>query len=235
MSRLEVQGVHVSYGGIEALKGASLRVDPGQVVALVGNNGAGKSTLLRSISGLCRPHRGDICLDGRSIARLEPHAIVALGVLHVPEGRRVFARLTVRENLDMGAYTRRDRHLLAADLADVLDLFPALTERLNQPAGTLSGGEQQMLAMARALVGRPKVLLLDEPSMGLSPVMVDHVFEAIRTVRDQGVTMLLVEQNALLALSIADVGHVLENGKIVVSGPGASLLDDERIRNAYLG
>lgn len=235
MAVLEVNDIRVAYDGIEALKGISLDLKLGQIVALVGNNGAGKSTLLRSISGLSRPHAGQILLDGRAITCGKPHEIAASGVRHVPEGRRVFGRLTVRENIDMGAYTRRDRSGFVSDRDHVLGLFPVLKERWTQLAGTLSGGEQQMLAMARALVGRPRVLLLDEPTMGLSPVMADRVFEAILAVREQGVTMLLVEQNALLALSIADVGHVLESGRIVLAGSGAALLDDDRVRSAFLG
>jgi branched-chain amino acid transport system ATP-binding protein len=235
MDLLAVNDLRVSFDGIEALKGISFGVGRGAIVALVGNNGAGKSTLLKTISGLCRSHAGEILFEGRSITSRKPHEIAALGLRHVPEGRRIFGRLTVCENLDMGAFTRRDRHEVAADLTRVLELFPILKARWNQLAGTLSGGEQQMLAIGRALMGQPRILMLDEPSMGLSPLMVEHVFESILAICDQGVTTLLVEQNALLALSIADVGHVLESGRILLSGPGPSLCDDERVRSAYLG
>jgi branched-chain amino acid transport system ATP-binding protein len=235
MNALEVDALHVAYDGIEALKGVSLAVHDGQLVALVGNNGAGKSTLLKTISGLCRPHAGRILLEGRSILELPPHEIVIAGVRHVPEGRRIFGRLTVRENLEMGAYTRRDHAACAHDFDRALAMFPVLKERWGQVAGTLSGGEQQMVAMSRALVGRPRVLLLDEPSMGLSPRMVEQVFEAILAVREQGVSILLVEQNATLALSVADAGYVLKSGRIVDAGNGRDLLDGDGMRSAYLG
>ena len=194
-----------------------------------------KSTTLKAISGLLHPRRGEIRLEGKKLAHMKAHEIAEIGLRHVPEGRRIFARLTVRENLDMGAFTRNDRVAIAEDKERMVALFPRLKERWTQVAGTLSGGEQQMVAMARALMGRPHALLMDEPSMGLSPMMVQQVFETIRTINEQGVTILLVEQNALLALSIADVGYVMESGKIILTGRGADLLDDERVQRAYLG
>src|SRR5882724_3545201 len=235
MALLEVDDIHVFYDNIEALKGVSLSIAEKQIVTLVGANGAGKTTMLRTISGLLRPRTGDVRLEGESLAAFAPHEIAGLGVMQVPEGRRIFARLTVEENLAMGAFTRHDRRAIAADRERVLTLFPRLRERLTQVAGTLSGGEQQMVATARALMGRPRVLLMDEPSMGLSPVMVEHTFETIKTINQQGVTILLVEQNALMALGIADVGYVMESGRIVLTGRGADLLDDENVQRAYLG
>ena len=235
MALLEVDDISVYYDKIQALKGVSLSVEQGQIVTLVGGNGAGKSTTLKTISGLLHPRRGEIRLDGRVLGTMKAHDIAAAGLRQVPEGRRIFARLTVRENLDMGAFSRRDRADIAADKEKMATLFPRLRERWNQVAGTLSGGEQQMLAMARALMGRPRVMLLDEPSMGLSPMLVEQVFTTIRDVNKDGVTILLVEQNALLALGIADVGYVMESGRIILSGPGAALLDDERVQRAYLG
>jgi branched-chain amino acid transport system ATP-binding protein len=232
---LEIDDIHVFYDNIEALKGISFAVEAKQIVTLVGANGAGKTTTLRAISGLLRPRAGDIRLDGESLGEIEAHEITALGLVQVPEGRRIFARLTVEENLAMGAFTRSDRHGIAEDKARMLTLFPRLRERLKQVAGTLSGGEQQMVATARALMARPRVLLMDEPSMGLSPVMVEHVFETIRTINAQGVTILLVEQNALMALNIADYGYVMESGRIVLTGRGKDLLDDENVQRAYLG
>jgi branched-chain amino acid transport system ATP-binding protein len=235
MALLEIDDIHVFYDNIEALKGVSFAVEARQIVTLVGANGAGKTTTLRAISGLLRPRSGDIRLEGESLGEIPAHEITAMGLVQVPEGRRIFARLTVDENLAMGAFTRNDRHTLAADKAPMLALFPRLRERLKQVAGTLSGGEQQMVATARALMGRPRVLLMDEPSMGLSPVMVEHVFETIRTINAQGVTILLVEQNALMALGIADFGYVMESGRIVLTGRGQDLLDDENVQRAYLG
>jgi branched-chain amino acid transport system ATP-binding protein len=235
MALLEIDDIHVFYDKIEALKGVSIAVEEKQIVTLVGANGAGKTTTLRAISGLLHPRSGDIRLDGESLAAVAPHEIAGMGMMQVPEGRRIFARLTVEENLAMGAFTRNDRREIAADKERMLTLFPRLRERLKQVAGTLSGGEQQMVATARALMGRPRVLLMDEPSMGLSPVMVEHVFETIRTINAQGVTILLVEQNALMALSIADFGYVMESGRIVLTGRGADLLDDENVQRAYLG
>jgi branched-chain amino acid transport system ATP-binding protein len=235
MALLEIDDIHVFYDKIEALKGVSLAVQERQIVTLVGGNGAGKSTTLRAISGLLHPRQGAIHFDGRPLAGLGAHEIAAIGVVQVPEGRRIFARLTVNENLEMGAFTRRDRRAIAEDKEQMMMLFPRLRERLKQVAGTLSGGEQQMLAAARALMARPRVLLMDEPSMGLAPMLVEQVFETIRRINAQGVTILLVEQNAPLALGIADHGYVLESGRIVLDGPGRDLLDDERVRRAYLG
>ncbi|SEE07253.1 branched-chain amino acid transport system ATP-binding protein [Rhizobiales bacterium GAS188] len=235
MALLEIDDIHVFYDNIEALKGVSIKVETKQIVTLVGANGAGKTTTLRAVSGLLHPRIGDIRLDGESLGDVAPHEIAAMGVLQVPEGRRIFARLTIEENLAMGAFARRDRQAVAEDKERMLTLFPRLRERLKQVAGTLSGGEQQMLATARALMGRPRVLLMDEPSMGLSPVLVEQVFETIRTINQQGVTILLVEQNALMALNIADYAYVMESGRIVLTGRGKDLLDDEKVQRAYLG
>jgi len=235
MALLEVDAIHVFYDKIEALKGVSLAVEEGRIVTLVGGNGAGKSTTLRAISGLLHPRAGEIRYEGKPLAGLGAHVIATMGLVQVPEGRRIFGRLTVEENLAMGAFPRRDRSAVAADRERLMTLFPRLRERLRQVAGTLSGGEQQMVAMARALMARPRVLLMDEPSMGLAPMVVEQVFETIRTINAQGVTVLLVEQNALMALSIADTGYVLESGRVMLSGPAADLLHDERVRTAYLG
>ncbi len=236
MALLEIDDIHVFYDKIEALKGISLVVDQGKIITLVGGNGAGKSTTLRAISGLLHPRQGTIRFDGRVLAGMGAHDIAAIGVVHVPEGRRIFGRLTVSENLDMGAFTRRDRRAISEDKAHMLVLFPRLRERLKQVAGTLSGGEQQMLAAARASDGlRPRVLLMDEPSMGLAPMLVEQVFETIKRINAQGMTILLVEQNAPMALGIADHGYVLESGRIVLEGPGRDLLEDERVQRAYLG
>jgi len=235
MALLEVDQVHVFNDKIEALKGISLAVEEKQIVTLVGGNGAGKSTTLRAISGLLHPRQGDISFAGQKLMGLGAHAIAAQGLVHVPEGRRIFGRLTVDENLAMGAFTRRGRADIANDKEEMMVLFPRLRERLKQVAGTLSGGEQQMLAAARALMARPRLLLMDEPSMGLAPMLVEQVFETIRRINAQGVTILLVEQNAPMALGIADHGYVLESGHIVLSGPGRDLLDDERVKRAYLG
>lgn len=235
MSLLEIEGIHVFYDKIEALKGISLSVEDKQIVTLVGGNGAGKSTTLRAISGLLHPRQGDIRFDGKTLAGMGAHDIAATGVRHVPEGRRVFGRLTVAENLEMGAFNRRDRAGIAQDRERMMELFPRLRERLKQLAGTLSGGEQQMLAAARALMGRPRVLLMDEPSMGLAPQLVEQVFQTIRAINKQGVTILLVEQNALAALNVADFAYVLESGQIALSGRGSDLIDDEKVQRAYLG
>ena len=235
MALLEVDAIHVFYDKIEALKGVSLAVEEGRIVTLVGGNGAGKSTTLRAISGLLHPRAGEIRYEGKPLAGLGAHVIATMGLVQVPEGRRIFGRLTVEENLAMGAFPRRDRSAVAADRERLMTLFPRLRERLRQVAGTLSGGEQQMVAMARALMARPRVLLMDEPSMGLAPMVVEQVFETIRTINAQGVTVLLVEQNALMALSVADTGYVLESGRVMLSGPAADLLHDERVRTAYLG
>ncbi len=232
---LEIDDIHVFYDKIQALKGVSLEVQQGQIVTLVGGNGAGKSTTLKTVSGLVHPRHGEIRLAGERLNEQPAHRIAALGVVQVPEGRRVFGRLTVRENLEMGAFARRDRAGIAEDKDRMAALFPRLKERWSQIAGTLSGGEQQMVATARALMARPQVLLMDEPSMGLAPMVVEQVFETIAAINAQGVTILLVEQNALLALSIADSGYVLESGRIILSGKGADLLDDERVQRAYLG
>ena len=235
MKQLEIDSIHVFYDKIEALKGISLEVDQGQIVTLVGGNGAGKSTTLRAISGLLHPREGEVRYEGRALTGLGAHTIATMGVVQVPEGRRIFGRLTVDENLAMGAFTRRDRAGIAADRDKVMTLFPRLRERLHQIAGTLSGGEQQMVATARALMARPRVLLMDEPSMGLAPTLVEQVFETIRAINVEGVTILLVEQNAPMALSIADFGYVLESGRVLLSGPAQELLHDRRVQEAYLG
>jgi len=231
---LEVRDLHVHYGEIPALKGVSLAVGRGEIVALLGNNGAGKTTTLKTVSGLIAPRAGEVTLEGESIRDLPAHLIVRRGIAHVPEGRRVFNRLTVRENLSMGAYTRSDRGV-AGDLERVLSLFPRLRERSAQVAGTLSGGEQQMLAIGRALMATPRLLLLDEPSMGLAPVLVEQIFDTILTINQQGTTILLVEQNAALALDVAHRAYVLETGAVVLSGVAADLARDQDVRRAYLG
>jgi branched-chain amino acid transport system ATP-binding protein len=233
---LDVKDVHVSYGNIEAVRGVSLSVAKGEVVTLIGANGAGKTTILRTISGLLRPSKGEIRFGDRRIDEVPAHAIVRSGVGHAPEGRRVFARLTVRENLEMGAFTRaKDDEGVASDYDRVYGLFPVLKERHGQQAGTLSGGEQQMLAIGRALMGRPTLLMLDEPSLGLAPRLVDVIFEVIAEINKQGTTVLLVEQNAQMALRAANRGYVLETGEIVLSDTGSNLLGNERVRKAYLG
>ena len=232
---LEVSGLRSAYGRIEALHGVSLQVDAGEIVALVGGNGAGKTTLLRTISGVQPMSGGGLSFAGRDISRTSPHARVAAGIAQVPEGRQIFAPLAIEDNLRLGAYLRKDAEI-AADLARVYDLFPVLKERRRNPAGGLSGGQQQMLAIGRALMSRPKLLLLDEPSMGLAPVLVDQVFEIItRLNREDGVTVFLVEQNAFAALSIATRGYVIETGEIAMEGKGSDLLADDRVREAYLG
>jgi len=235
MALLEIDDIRVFYDNIEALKGVSIAVEEGQIVTLIGANGAGKTTTLREISGLLHPRSGQIRLDGESLAEVPPHEISQMGVVQVPEGRRIFARLTIDENLEMGAFARADRKAIAEDKERMMTLFPRLKERIKQVAGTLSGGEQQMVATARALMARPRVLLMDEPSMGLSPVLVEQVFQTIREINRQGVTILLVEQNALMALNIADYAYVLESGKVVLVGKGADLVDDEKVQRAYLG
>jgi branched-chain amino acid transport system ATP-binding protein len=231
---LSVEGLEVSYGESLALKGVGLVVERGEIVALLGNNGAGKTTTLRSISGLLTPRRGTILLEGESLVGVPAHQVVLRGVAHVPEGRRIFNRLSVRENLMMGAYTRRDDGV-DRDLARVFALFPRLEERIAQVAGTLSGGEQQMLAIGRAVMASPRLLLLDEPSMGLAPVLVEQIFETIGDINRQGTTILLVEQNAAMALSIAHRAYVLETGSIVLAGPAAELAENPEVRRAYLG
>ena len=231
---LKVESLDVSYGEIRALKGVGLEVGQGEIVTLLGNNGAGKTTTLKTISGLLHPTRGAITLEDRSLLDVPPHAIVARGVAHVPEGRRIFNRLTVRENLTMGAYLRSDAGV-AGDHERVFGLFPRLAERVTQVAGTLSGGEQQMLAIGRALMANPRLLLLDEPSMGLAPVLVEQIFDTIIDINRQGMTILLVEQNAAMALSIAHRGYVLETGSIALTGTAAELSDNADVRRAYLG
>ncbi len=235
MAILEIDDIHVYYGNIQALKGVSLEVEENQIVTLIGANGAGKSTTLNTVCGILHPREGEVRVSGQRISEYMPHQVVRLGVVQVPEGRRIFGRLTVNENLYMGAFTRNDRDGIEADKERALSLFPRLRERLNQVAGTLSGGEQQMLAMGRALMARPNLLLMDEPSMGLSPILVEQVFEAIREINSHGVTILLVEQNAFMALNIADYGYVMESGTIVLAGPGKELLDNEEVKRAYLG
>jgi branched-chain amino acid transport system ATP-binding protein len=232
---LELTDVYVYYGNIAAVQGLSLYVNEGEIVTLIGSNGAGKSTTLRTISGLLRPKRGKVTFLGKPLTNVEGHEVVARGITHSPEGRRIFPRMTVDENLDLGAFLRKDKAEISADRDRVLGLFPRLAERLNQKAGTMSGGEQQMLAVGRALMGRPKLLLLDEPSMGLAPVLVDLIFDTIATIREQGTTILLVEQNALAALRVADRAYVLESGSLKLQGPAAQLARDSEVVNAYLG
>jgi branched-chain amino acid transport system ATP-binding protein len=235
MALLEVTNIHTYYGNIHALKGVSLSVEKGEIVTLIGANGAGKTTTLRSISGLLKPREGKILLDGDDLAGYKAHQVVYKGVAMVPEGRGVFARLTVAENLDMGAYTRDNKADIARDLEMVFSLFPRLKERRNQVAGTLSGGEQQMLATGRALMARPRLLLMDEPSMGLAPVLVENIFETIQAINKEGTTILLVEQNALMALSVASRGYVLQTGEIVLQDTAANLQQNEMVQKAYLG
>ena len=234
MALLEVRDLRVAYGQIEAVRGISFDVDAGHVVALIGSNGAGKTTTLRTLSGLHRPSAGEVHFDGKRVDHLPAHEIVALGVAHAPEGRRLFHRMTIRENLDLGAYRRHDGEV-EADVSMVYEMFPVLAERRTQTAGTLSGGEQQMLAIGRALMSRPRLLMLDEPSMGLSPLVMRTIFSTLAELKSRGTTLLLVEQNAQAALGLADHGHVLETGRIVLSGTGADLLGDEGVRKAYLG
>jgi len=232
---LVVEDIHTYYGSIQALKGISLEVRPGELVTLLGANGAGKSTTLRSINGLTRPRRGRIVFEGRDITTLNPHRIVALGVAQSPEGRRLFPRMSVFENLEMGAFQRTDKVAIAEDLERVYELFPRLQERRSQKAGTLSGGEQQMVAMGRALMARPKLLLLDEPSMGLAPIFVERIFEIIVEINKQGTPILLVEQNALMALEVAQRGYVLETGHIALADSAQALRQNENVRKTYLG
>lgn len=232
---LDVQDLHVYYGAIHALKGVSFHLDKGEVVALIGTNGAGKSTTLNTLSGLLTPTQGSFSFEGEDITAVAPQDIVKLGIVQVPEGRKIFARMTVRENLEMGAYIFTDRPQIEEDVNKAFDLFPRLAERQRQLGGTLSGGEQQMLAMARALMTRPKLLLMDEPSMGLAPILVEQVFEIIQEINQSGTTVLLVEQNAQMALSIADRGYVMETGKIVLTGSGEELLMNPQVKEAYLG
>jgi branched-chain amino acid transport system ATP-binding protein len=235
MAMLEVKNVHTYYGQIHALKGVSLTVDKGEIVTLIGANGAGKSTLLKTTSGLLRPRQGSIHLEGEDLSHYPPHEIVAKGVVQVPEGRRVFGRLTVTENLEMGAFATSDQKLIKENLERVFKLFPRLKERYKQVAGTLSGGEQQMLATGRALMANPRILLMDEPSMGLAPVLVDSIFETIRQLHADGTTILLVEQNARMALQVAGRGYVLQSGAVVLSDTAENLRQNEIVRKAYLG
>jgi branched-chain amino acid transport system ATP-binding protein len=233
---LEIKNLQVSYGAITALHGVTLSVKSGSIVTLIGSNGAGKSTTLRAVSGLVKPQAGEILYDGKNIVGLRPHRIVALGLSHVPEGRMVFANLTVHENLMMGAYLQRDKNLIRQSLESVFATFPRLKEREKQIAGTLSGGEQQMLAIGRALMSRPKFLMMDEPSLGIAPLLVKTIFEKIVEInRTQGITILLVEQNANLALEISNYGYVLETGKIIVQNESPALRQDPKVRSAYLG
>jgi branched-chain amino acid transport system ATP-binding protein len=232
---LELNDVHTYYGAIHALRGVSMKVEEGEIVTLIGSNGAGKSTTLRTISGLLRPREGEIKLRDERIDGRRPHEIVALGICQSPEGRRVFARMSVHENLEMGAFLRRERSGIAADFERVYGLFPRLKERTAQRAGTLSGGEQQMLAIGRALMASPRVLLLDEPSMGLAPILVEQIFEIIRTINKSGTTVLLVEQNALMALGIANRGYILQTGEIVLTDSADKLRQNPAVRKAYLG
>jgi branched-chain amino acid transport system ATP-binding protein len=232
---LKVEGINTYYGKIHALRGISIEVNEGEIVTLIGANGAGKSTTLKTISGQLAPKDGTITYRGEQIQGKPPHVIAAKSVIQVPEGRRIFPRMTVMENLEMGAFLRRDKDGIAADLQRVFELFPRLSERVAQQGGTLSGGEQQMLAMGRAIMSQPSLLMLDEPSMGLAPVVVELIFETIAKLHDAGITILLVEQNAHMALSIADRGYVLETGEIKLTGPGKELLANEAVRKAYLG
>ena len=235
MAMLEVRDLQVYYGMIHAIKGISFDVNQGEVIALIGANGAGKTTTLHTITGLLAPKSGSVLFEGKDITKVPAHKIVSMGMAHVPEGRRVFAELSVYENLKMGAYTRKDKKEIEESLANVYKRFPRLEERKNQMAGTLSGGEQQMLAMGRALMSKPKIILMDEPSMGLSPIFVNEIFDIIRAVSESGTTVLLVELNAKKALSISDRAYVLETGTITMSGKAKDLLEDEAVKKAYLG
>ena len=235
MAMLEVKDLEVYYGVIQAIKGISFHVDKGEIIALIGANGAGKTTTLHTVTGLISPKNGHVLFEGKDITKIPAHKIVSMGMAHVPEGRRVFAELSVYENLKMGAYTRKDKNEIEESLKNVYKRFLRLEERKNQMAGTLSGGEQQMLAMGRALMSKPKIILMDEPSMGLSPIMVNEIFDIIRSVSESGTTVLLVEQNAKKALSIADRAYVLQTGKIVLEGKAKDLLEDDSIKKAYLG
>jgi branched-chain amino acid transport system ATP-binding protein len=232
---LEVKDLAVHYGAIQALRGISFEVGKGEVITLIGSNGAGKSTTLHAISNIIKKSSGSVIFDGTDISALSPDKIVSSGLVQVPEGRRIFANLTVRDNLEMGAYTRKDRNLIAQDLEMVYGIFPRLKERHKQIAGTLSGGEQQMLAMGRSLMAKPRLLLLDEPSMGLAPILVDEIFAVIKRINEAGTTILLVEQNAYKALGLADKAYILETGTIVKSGPAQDLMKDDAIKAAYLG
>ena len=232
---LEVRDLHVSYGKIAAVKGISFTVDEGEVVTLIGGNGAGKTTTLRTVSGLLKPTSGSVLLRGDRIDSMPAHQIVNLGIAQSPEGRRIFPRMTIGENLELGAFSRSDRDGIGKDTTRVYELFPVLGERRKQAAGTLSGGEQQMLAIGRAMMSRPKLMMLDEPSMGLSPIMMQRIFSTVSELKEQGTTILLVEQNAQSALALADRGYVIETGRIVLTGSGQELLGNEEVRKAYLG
>ena len=232
---LSIENLQVYYGAIHALQGINFSVEKGEIVALIGANGAGKSTTLNTISGILRPREGKISFNGQEIQQMPPQDIVRKGIIQVPEGRKIFGRMAVWENLEMGAYTQNDRALIKRDVESVFDRFPRLRERRNQLSGTLSGGEQQMLAIARGLMAHPTLLLLDEPSMGLSPLLVEQIFDIIQDINEQGTSILLVEQNAQMALAIADRAYVLETGKIVMQGPGDDLLEDKNVIEAYLG
>ena len=235
MAMLEVKDLEVYYGMIQAIKGVSFHVDQGEVIALIGANGAGKTTILHTVTGLLSPKKGSVVFEGQEVTKIPAHKIVSLGMAHVPEGRRVFAELSVYENLKMGAYNRKDKSEIEENLQKIYERFPRLKERKNQMAGTLSGGEQQMLAMGRALMSQPKIILMDEPSMGLSPILVNEIFDIIQEVSKSGTTVLLVEQNAKKALSIADRAYVLETGRIALEGRAEDLLRDDSIKKAYLG
>jgi branched-chain amino acid transport system ATP-binding protein len=235
MAMLEVENIHTYYGNIHALKGITISVDKGEIVTLIGGNGAGKTTTLRTISGLLKPRQGRILLDGEDLAPFRAHDVVFKGVAMVPEGRGIFARLRVIENLDLGAYSRKDRKAIESDLERVFSIFPRLKERRNQVAGTLSGGEQQMLAIGRSLMAHPRLILLDEPSMGLAPILVESIFETVQNINQEGTTVLLVEQNALMALSIAHRGYVIQTGRIVLQDSAENLRQNEMVQKAYLG
>lgn len=235
MSMLKIEDLHVSYGMIQAIKGVSFEVNEGEVISLIGANGAGKTTILHTITGLIKPKSGSVQFEGKEITTVPAHKIVSAGMAHVPEGRRIFSELSVYDNLRMGAYTRKDKNEIAETLEMVYTRFPRLKERKKQIAGTLSGGEQQMLAMGRALMSKPKIILMDEPSMGLSPLFVNEVFEIIKEISASGTTVLLVEQNAKKALAISDRAYVLETGKIALTGKASDLINDDKIRKAYLG
>ncbi|HJV07412.1 MAG TPA: ABC transporter ATP-binding protein [Chromobacteriaceae bacterium] len=235
MSLLEVKNLQVAYGGIHAVKGIDFHIDQGELVTLIGANGAGKTTTLKTLVGMVKKSGGSIVYDGQDTGAIASHNFVRHGLAMVPEGRGIFGKLTVEENLHMGAFYRNDNQAIATEIERVYELFPRLKERYKQLAGTLSGGEQQMVAMGRAMLSKPKLLLLDEPSMGLAPIIVEKIFEIIQMIAKEGVTMLLVEQNAKLALEVSQRGYVMESGRITMSGPAQELLDDERVRNAYLG
>ena len=235
MALLEIKDLEVNYGVIKAIKGVSFDVNEGEIIALIGANGAGKTTILHTITGLIQAKKGSIVFDGKELTKTPPHKIVSMGMAHVPEGRRIFQQLSVLENLKLGAYTRKDKSEIASTLKMVYERFPRLEERKNQVAGTLSGGEQQMLAMGRALMSKPRIILMDEPSMGLSPLLVSEIFDIIKVINESGTTVPLVEQNAKKALSIADRAYVLETGKITLSGDAKDLINDESVKKAYLG